>query len=88
MVENDGPINSQSRICPGRELADSSLFIAIAMSLAVFDIRKPTDEKGVEITPTAAWEGDVVRFVYTFLINNSLKRLLFCTVILPNLTVD
>ncbi|KZP25607.1 cytochrome P450 [Athelia psychrophila] len=43
------------RTCPGINLADASLFISIAMSLAVFDIKKLV-ENGVEITP----EVDVV----------------------------
>ena len=38
------------RICPGLNLADASLFISCAMSLAVFDITKAV-ENGVEITP-------------------------------------
>ncbi|KAF3191324.1 hypothetical protein TWF225_001465 [Orbilia oligospora] len=33
------------RICPGRRLADASVFIALAQSLAVFDIKKPIDPK-------------------------------------------
>ncbi|KAF8067055.1 OrdA protein [Lyophyllum atratum] len=38
------------RICAGMYLAEASLFSAISMSLAVFDIRKAV-ENGVEITP-------------------------------------
>ncbi|KAG1781057.1 cytochrome P450 [Suillus placidus] len=38
------------RICPGLHLADASVWISTAMSLAVFDISKVV-EKGVEITP-------------------------------------
>ncbi|KAL4252232.1 cytochrome P450 family protein [Abortiporus biennis] len=38
------------RICPGRFLADSSIFLSCAMSLAVFDIRKVI-KGGKEITP-------------------------------------
>jgi cytochrome P450 len=38
------------RICPGLNLADASLWISCAMSLAVFDITKAV-ENGVEITP-------------------------------------
>jgi len=34
------------RICPGKELADASLFISIAMSLAVFNISKAKDASG------------------------------------------
>lgn len=37
------------RICPGRELADPSVFMEVAMSLAVFNIRKARDEYGHEI---------------------------------------
>ncbi|KIK65636.1 hypothetical protein GYMLUDRAFT_240140 [Collybiopsis luxurians FD-317 M1] len=38
------------RICPGQHLADSSVFIACAMSLAVFDITKCI-ENGVTVQP-------------------------------------
>ncbi|KAJ3485032.1 hypothetical protein NLI96_g5229 [Meripilus lineatus] len=38
------------RICPGMNLADTSVFISCAMSLAVFDIRKPV-ENGRVIEP-------------------------------------
>ncbi|KAH7910744.1 cytochrome P450 [Hygrophoropsis aurantiaca] len=38
------------RICPGLHLAEASVFISCAMSLAVFDIRKAV-ENGVAITP-------------------------------------
>ncbi|KAF2197060.1 cytochrome P450 [Delitschia confertaspora ATCC 74209] len=37
------------RICPGRVLADASLFLTISQSLAVFDIKKPLDEAGNKI---------------------------------------
>ncbi|KAL7623778.1 hypothetical protein AAE478_005331 [Parahypoxylon ruwenzoriense] len=40
------------RMCPGRLLADSSIFLTIAQSLAVFDIKKAVDEStGREIEP-------------------------------------
>lgn len=39
------------RICPGRFLADESLFINIARLLAVFDIQKAVDDLGNEIDP-------------------------------------
>lgn len=38
------------RICPGRLLADSSLFLTIAQSLAVFEISKAVDEKTSKVT--------------------------------------
>lgn len=34
------------RVCPGKELADHTLFLTIAMSLAVFDISSPLDDSG------------------------------------------
>ncbi|KAF5012218.1 hypothetical protein FDECE_1734 [Fusarium decemcellulare] len=42
------------RICPGRFLADQSLFITISRLLAVFDIKKATDNMGNEIEPKVA----------------------------------
>lgn len=37
------------RICPGRLLADASLFITCAMSLAAFDIAPGKDENGEQV---------------------------------------
>jgi cytochrome P450 len=39
------------RVCPGRVLADSSLYLSIAQSLAVFNISKTVDENGREVEP-------------------------------------
>ncbi|RDB16528.1 O-methylsterigmatocystin oxidoreductase [Hypsizygus marmoreus] len=39
------------RVCPGRVLADTSLFIMVAMTLAVYDISKFVDENGVTVEP-------------------------------------
>lgn len=39
------------RICPGRYLADNGIFLACAMSLAVFDILPVRDEHGTPILP-------------------------------------
>lgn len=36
------------RICPGRYLADASVFLAVAQILAAFNISKAVDEQGVE----------------------------------------
>ncbi|KAI0100388.1 putative cytochrome P450 oxidoreductase OrdA-like protein [Nemania sp. FL0031] len=40
------------RVCPGRYLAYTSVWLAIARSLAVFNISKGLDESGREIEPT------------------------------------
>jgi cytochrome P450 len=39
------------RICPGKVLADSSLYLTFAQSLAAFDIQKAVDESGHIIQP-------------------------------------
>ncbi|ETN38214.1 uncharacterized protein HMPREF1541_06245 [Cyphellophora europaea CBS 101466] len=39
------------RICPGRHVADLTLWLEIASSLFAFDIRKTRDANGIEITP-------------------------------------
>lgn len=40
------------RICPGKHIASSMLYIAIASILTVFDISKPVDEDGNVIEPS------------------------------------
>ncbi|KAG6917741.1 hypothetical protein DXG01_001279 [Tephrocybe rancida] len=39
------------RVCPGRVLADTSLFIMATMALAVFDISKSADKDGTIVEP-------------------------------------
>lgn len=39
------------RICPGRRLADSTVFLAVAKVLAAFDISKGRDAQGREVEP-------------------------------------
>ncbi|KAI0655728.1 cytochrome P450 [Cubamyces menziesii] len=41
------------RVCPGQPLADASIWIAMANIVALFNIRKPVDAAGNEITPAA-----------------------------------
>lgn len=47
----NGPFGFGRRICPGRHLADASLWIAVASILATITISKALDENGKEITP-------------------------------------
>ncbi|TKA78809.1 hypothetical protein B0A55_02231 [Friedmanniomyces simplex] len=42
-------IGFERRVCPGRVLAESSIYMTFAQSLAVFDIRKAVDAQGKEI---------------------------------------
>ena len=39
------------RICPGRYMADSSLFISFAMIIATIDITEPITQDGRKIEP-------------------------------------
>lgn len=48
------------RICPGRFLADESLFITISRLLAAFRIKKAVDEQGNEINPNIGISPGVV----------------------------
>ncbi|ESK96157.1 cytochrome p450 [Moniliophthora roreri MCA 2997] len=41
------------RSCPGQELAHATVYICIAMSLAVFNVTRPKDGNGMEIIPPA-----------------------------------
>ena len=48
------------RVCPGRILADSSLFLTFAQSLAAFDIRKAVDASGLEIEPEHTFGSGII----------------------------
>lgn len=52
-----------SRLCPGRFLADSSIWLAAARVIATLDIRKVLDAEGKEITPSAEFISGAVRSV-------------------------
>lgn len=55
--------NNLFRICPGRHLANASLWIAIASTLATLKISKAKDRYGKEITPEVAFTSGIARFV-------------------------
>ena len=52
------------RICPGREFAESSLFIAIAMCLAVFNFIKAKDNDGRDIEPKVEYCAGTIRYIF------------------------
>lgn len=52
-----------TRLCPGRDLADASMFIAIATTLATCNISKPVDHEGKDIEPIVEYCGGVIRYV-------------------------
>lgn len=48
------------RVCPGRYLADSSLFLNLAYLVAVFDISKAIDKQGNPIEPKLDFESGII----------------------------
>jgi len=49
------------RICPGMNLAEASIFILCARTLAAFDVTKAVDEEsGVEITPPVEYDSGTI----------------------------
>ena len=51
------------RICPGKELADASMFMSIALSLAALSITKAKDEHGNVIEPVYDYCAGIIRYV-------------------------
>lgn len=49
------------RICPGKELADASVFISIAMSLAAFDITKAKTDSAQVVEPLYEYTPGIIR---------------------------
>jgi len=49
------------RLCPGRHLAETNLWIAMVSILAAFNIRKKLDADGQEITPKLEFQSGLVR---------------------------
>jgi len=47
------------RKCPGRVLADTSMYLAISKSLAVFDVSKAV-ENGKEVEPVVAFTSGII----------------------------
>lgn len=52
------------RVWPGKEMADMSLWLSMAKSLAAFDIRKPRDEHDVEIEPAVEYCSGTIKWAY------------------------
>lgn len=51
------------RICPGRYLSISSVWLAIASILATFELLMPTDESGKKVEPEVEYTTGLVRYV-------------------------
>ncbi|KER00066.1 hypothetical protein AUEXF2481DRAFT_31 [Aureobasidium subglaciale EXF-2481] len=57
------------RICPGRMLADASLFLTFAQSLAVFNINKEVDAEGNVVEPIHEFMSGIVAYPKAFKVN-------------------
>jgi cytochrome P450 len=54
------------RLCPGKTYAMSMMYIAIATTLAAFDITKAVDEDGFHIKPSCEYTAGLLRYVKPF----------------------
>ncbi|KZT03206.1 cytochrome P450 [Laetiporus sulphureus 93-53] len=54
------------RLCPGRQFADSTIWLAIASILAMLDISKASDTAGNVITPVSAFASGAVNHLKPF----------------------
>ncbi|KAF9777905.1 cytochrome P450 [Thelephora terrestris] len=54
------------RVCPGKIFAESNLWLVIANTIAVMDVRKATDENGNSITPAAEFDTGAIRHAKPF----------------------
>ncbi|KAF9456701.1 cytochrome P450 [Collybia nuda] len=62
----EGAFGFGRRICPGRHLADASLWIVMVSVLATLDISKVVDDKGREITPEVVFTSGITSHPYPF----------------------
>jgi len=51
------------RVCPGRHLAEASMWSAIVSMLAIFKFSTAKDENGGDIDITPQWRGGLVVYV-------------------------
>ena len=49
------------RLCPGRDFAEASIWLAAANILALFDVSKATDQWGNDLTPSGEYVSGFVR---------------------------
>jgi len=54
------------RVCPGRAFAEANLWLVIANTIAVMDVRKALDQSGNPIIPTGEFESGAIRHTKPF----------------------
>ena len=50
------------RVCPGKAFAEANLWLAVANTIAVMDVRKALDKDGNPITPVAEFDPGTIRY--------------------------
>jgi hypothetical protein len=50
------------RACPGSHLAQASMFLSIAQTLALFNIKRARDQSDREVVPSAEWITGTIRY--------------------------
>lgn len=53
------------RLCPGKEMSEGSIFIAVTTILASLNITKPQNDSGQEYEPHVRWSSAFIRYVAT-----------------------
>ena len=51
------------RICPGQDMAEASMWMAMVSILAVFNITKKVDDKGNVVEPSGEFTSGLLRYV-------------------------
>ena len=51
------------RVCPGKAFAEANLWLVIANTIAVMDVRKALDEEGNPITPSGEFNFGTIRYL-------------------------
>lgn len=54
---------TQRRLCPGKDFADTCIFMVLANIVATMNLNKAKDENGIEITPIPEFTNGFARFV-------------------------
>lgn len=73
-IKTDAIANQYFRVCPGRFLAESTMWMTMAMILATCKVGKAKDANGTEITPEVKFDIGFVKYVLFFIRNCALNH--------------
>jgi hypothetical protein len=72
------------RGCVGKQLAETSIWMAVATVLAAFNIKKATDENGEEITPSSEFISGVTRYPLTMFLGKVTELTRILSAVIPS----